>query len=254
MKVMTFNIWNYTRPWKERRELIAGLIKHHKPDAVALQETRHDFRYERGKGQGEQLAEMTGYHATVAVGQVYLPILRVDEAVTILTLQPPKRSFQRELARLPRERDDENQRVCVGVLLNVNGRDVHVFDTHFSLSSPARMSNALEISRFIKDESEDSPAVLMGDLNAEPNADAIRFLHGAFSYAGETGDFFDCWTAAHPNDEGFTYASFEPVRRIDYVFARNLPASGIKAEIIGTESRNGVYPSDHLAIVVDLPL
>jgi endonuclease/exonuclease/phosphatase family metal-dependent hydrolase len=254
MKVMTFNIWNYTRPWKERRELIAGLIEQYRPHAVALQETRHDFRYERGKGQGEQLAELTGYHATAAVGQVYLPILRVDEAVTILTLEPPKRRVERELARLPRERADENRRVCVGVLLKVDARDVYVFDTHFSLSSRARMLNAVEISRFIRDVSEGSPAVVMGDLNAEPDADPIRFLSGAFSYAGETGDFFDCWTVARPNDEGFTYASFEPVRRIDYVFARNFPATGITAEIIGSESKDGVYPSDHLGIVVDLPL
>jgi endonuclease/exonuclease/phosphatase family metal-dependent hydrolase len=254
MKVMTFNIWNYTRPWKVRRELIAGLIEQHRPHAVALQETRHDFRYEQGKGQGEQLADMTGYVATVAVGQVYLPILRVDEAVTILTQATPKRTVKRELTRLPRERDDENRRICVGVLLNVNGHDVYVFDTHFSLSARTRMSNAVEINRFIKNVSESSPAVVMGDLNAEPDADPIRFLQGAHSHEDETGDFFDCWTAAHPTDDGLTYASFEPVRRIDYVFARNLPATGISAEIIGGESKNGIYPSDHLGIVVDLPL
>src|SRR5947209_12986776 len=135
MKVMTFNIWNYTRPWNERRLMIAELIQRHRPQAVALQETRHDFRYRRGKGQGDQLAEMTGYHATVAVGQVYLPILRVDEAVTILTAEQPVSSVQRELTRLPRERADENQRVCVGVMMRINGRDVNIFNTHFSLSA-----------------------------------------------------------------------------------------------------------------------
>jgi endonuclease/exonuclease/phosphatase family metal-dependent hydrolase len=254
MKVMTFNIWNYTRPWKERRELIARLIEQHRPVAVALQETRHDFRYERGKGQGEQLAEMTGYRATVAIGQVYLPILRVDEAVTILTQDPPERTVQRELTKLPHERDDENQRVCLGVLLRVKSSEVYVFDTHFSLSARARRSNAIETWRFIKEVSGSSPAVVMGDLNAEPDADSIRFLHGAYTHEGETGDFFDCWQAAHRDAPGFTYASFGPVRRIDYAFARNLPTTGITAEIIGGESKNGIYPSDHLGIVFELPL
>lgn len=254
MKVMTFNIWNYTRPWKERRELIAGLIEQHRPEAVALQETRHDFRYERGKGQGEQLAELTGYHATVAVGQVYLPILRVDESVTILTQERPQRTVQRELTKLSRERNDENQRVCVGVLLHVNGHEMYVFDTHFSLSARARLQNAVEIDRFIKDVSQSSAAVVMGDFNAEPDADSIRFLCGAYSHAGETGDFFDCWTAAHPDAPGLTYASYGPVRRIDYALARNLPATGLSAEIVGSDSKHGVYPSDHLGLVVDLPL
>jgi endonuclease/exonuclease/phosphatase family metal-dependent hydrolase len=254
MKVMTFNIWNYTRPWKARRELIAGLIEQHRPHAVALQETRHDFRYERGKGQGEQLAEMTGYHATVAIGQVYLPILRVDEAVTILTQERPERTVERALTRLPRDRADENQRVCVGVQLHLNGHEIYVFDTHFSLSAPAQLSNAVEITRFIKGVSGSLPAVVMGDLNAEPDADSIRFLHGAHSHEGETGDFFDCWTAAHPEDRGFTYASFGPVRRIDYAFARNLAPTGVSAEMVGGESKNGIYPSDHLGMVVNLPL
>jgi endonuclease/exonuclease/phosphatase family metal-dependent hydrolase len=254
MKVMTFNIWNYTRPWKQRRALIAELIEQHRPQAIALQETRHDFRYEHGKGQGEQLAEMTGYHATVAVGQVYLPILRVDEAVTILTRERPAKTVQRELTKLPRERADENQRVCLGVLLQVNGQDFYVFDTHFSLSARARLSNAMETSRFIKEVSRSSPAVVMGDLNAEPHTPEIRFLHGEYSHAGETGDFFDCWTSANPDDPGFTYASSGPVRRIDYAFARNLPTSGISAQIIGGEAKHGVYPSDHLGMVLDLPL
>lgn len=254
MKVMTFNIWNYTRPWNERRLMIAELIQRHRPHAVALQETRHDFRYERGKGQGEQLAELTGYHATVAVGQVYLPILRVDEAVTILTMEQPVSTVRLELTRLPRERDDENQRVCLGVMIRFNGRNVHVFNTHFSLSAGARLSNAVETAQFIAEVSRADPAVVMGDLNATPDEASIQFLHGESSHNGATGDFVDCWTAAHPGDPGFTYASFGPVRRIDYAFARNLPAGAISAEIIGGEARNGVYPSDHLGIVVDLPL
>ncbi len=254
MRVMTFNIWNYTRPWKERRQLIAKLIEEHRPEAVALQETRHDFRYERGQGQGEQLAEMTGYQATVAVGQVYVPILRVDEAVTILTRNAPLQTVQRELRRLPKERDDENQRVCLGVQLRTQGPDVFVFNTHFSLSAPARLSNAVDVYRFVTDVSRDSPAMVMGDLNAEPQSDSIRFLRGEYSHEGVTSDFFDCWMAARPQDPGFTYASFGPVRRIDYAFARHISPEGISADIIGREASNGVYPSDHLGLVLDLPL
>jgi endonuclease/exonuclease/phosphatase family metal-dependent hydrolase len=254
MKVMTFNIWNYTRPWKERRLIIAELIKQHRPLAVALQETRHDFRYERGKGQGEQLAAMTGYHATVAVGQIYFPVLRVDEAVTILTADRPSSVVRRELTRLPRERADENQRVCVGVRLQVNDQIVHVFNTHFSLSAAARLSNAVETARFIQEVSGADPAIVMGDLNATPDEAAIQFLHGGFSHNGATGDFTDCWTAAHPDEPGFTYASFGPVRRIDYAFARSMPAGRISAEIIGDEAKAGVYASDHLGMVIELPV
>lgn len=250
---MTFNIWNYHRPWKERRAIIADLIRHHQPDVAVLQETRHDFRYEGGLGQDEQLAAITGYHPTWAKGQVYVPILRVDEGLAILTRETPKAVMMRELARLPHERDDSNQRVCLGVTVESRGREVHIFNTHFSLSERARVSNAREVARFIREQSGDEPALVMGDLNAEPHTLPIRFLLGEEEIDGEVGDFVDCWLAANPQDPGYTYASWEGIRRIDYVLGRNLPVGPLTAELIGMDAANEVYASDHLGIVTTFP-
>lgn len=252
MRVMTFNIWNYNPPWNERRALIVDLIKHHQPDVVALQETRHDFRFERGRGQGEQIAELAGYHPTFAVGQVYVPVLRVDEGLTILTRAEPARTAVTQLTSHPRERADQNQRICLCVTVPGEGGPFHIIDTHFSLSEVARRTNALEAARFVAEQAQGGPAVLMGDLNAEPDAPEIRFLTGQEQLEGETARFVDCWTALHPDSPGYTYASFEPVRRIDYVLGRNLSAGIQGVEIIGGEARDGVYPSDHMGIVVDL--
>lgn len=254
MRCMTFNIWNYTRPWYARRRLIADIIAAHQPDVIALQETRHDWRFERGKGQGEQLAELTGYHPTFGLGQVYVPILRVDEGLTILTRSRPVRTYLRSLTMYPRERGDENQRLCLGVGLQVSGTPVDIYDTHFSLSAAARLSNAMEVARFIRETSEDRPAVVMGDLNTEPDTPPIRFLLGQEEVEEQRGDFVDCWVLANPGQSGYTYGSFDPVRRIDYILARNLPAGVSAAEIVGTEAAHGVYPSDHMGIVADIPL
>ena len=252
MKFMTFNIWNYGRSWAKRRQIIAGIIDTHQPDVVALQETRHDFRFERGEGQAEQIARLTRYHATWAVGQVYLPLLRVDEGLTILTREAPARVMQRRLTQYPRERGDRNQRICLGVEVSHGGRRVGVYNTHFSLSEVARISNAREVARFVAEQSPDQPTVLMGDLNAEPDAPPIRYLTGEQTLEGESAGFVDCWVAANPEQPGFTYASFRPVRRIDYVLGRNLPAGVRGASLIGGEAVDGVYPSDHLGIVVEL--
>lgn len=251
MKVMTFNIWNYNRPWPRRRKLIADLILLHRPDVVALQETRHDWRFERGRGQGEQLADLTGYHPTWALGQVYFPLLRVDEGLTTLTAGPPVRTMSRELTKHRRDRDDRNQRVCLGVTVEVGGRRVDVYNSHFSLSQEARQSNALEAVAFIKEVSGNGPSLLMGDLNALPDTPPIQFLLGNLSLQGQTGDFSDCWKAAHPDKPGFTYGSFNPTHTIDYVLARNIQAVQ-SALIVGNEAVDGVYPSDHMGLVVEL--
>src|SRR5579884_862631 len=103
MRLMTFNIWNYNPPWPERRRLLADLILAHDPDVVALQETRHDFRFEGGRSQGDQLARLTDRHAVSAVAQVYWPFPRVDEGLTILTQEEPD---DVTVVRLPRVRGE----------------------------------------------------------------------------------------------------------------------------------------------------
>lgn len=254
MRCITYNIWNYNRPWPERRRLIAGLIVQHKPDVVALQETRHDFRFERGRGQGEQLAELTGYVRTARVSHVYLPFPRVDEGLTLLTRQPPLRVVARHLSLRPKVVKDLNRRLCLGVTLRVDGAEVDIYDTHFALSAAGRINNAIEVIQFISDHSSHRPAVLMGDLNAEPDEDTIALLTGKLTVDGRRGDLLDCWRSAHPDEPGFTYGSFDPVRRIDYVLGRNLPHGVAGAEIIGASAVDGIYPSDHMGIVVDIPL
>jgi len=252
---MTFNIWNYTRLWVARRQIIADLISAYDPDVVGLQEARHDFRYERGRGQSEQLAEMTGYHCNWALGQVYVPILRIDEGLAILTREEPADVVSLPLSRLPHERGDENQRVCLGVKLKNSDRGfIHVFTTHFSLSPVARVSNAVEVERFIRETAGDDPAVVMGDLNATPAETCIRFLVGDEVVAGRSGKFADCWTVSHPGEPGNTYPSWQPVKRIDYILARHLSGRIKEALILGDKPVDDIYPSDHLAILADLDI
>ena len=254
MKVMSFNIWNYTRPWPLRRKLIADLIRSHQPDVISLQETRHDFRFESGLGQGDQLAELTDYTPTFMLGQVYFPILRVDEGVTTLTREAPRKVMRLDLSMLPHEREDQNQRVCLGVRVMGDQGEVDIYNTHWSLSARARERNAVEVTRFIVQESQDRPTLVMGDFNAKPDTLPIRYLVGDASIDGASGDFVDCWLAANPGQPGFTYASFDPVRRIDYMMGRNLPRGVRNAKVIGSEPVEGVYPSDHMGILVELDL
>lgn len=253
LRVMTYNIWNYNAPWPERRALIADVIRAQEPAVVALQETRHDFRVEGGKGQGEQIAELTGYHPTSAVAQVYAPILRVDEGLTVLTRREPLDVTVEKLTLHPHDRRDENHRIVLGVVIDHSGRSVQIFDTHWSLSPEARKTSAVETARFVTSCSGSGPAVLMGDLNAVPDSPPIQFMLGEQGLDGECTSFMDCWVAAHPNEPGFTYSSSDPVRRIDYILTRNMPAP-LAVWLTGNQPRGNVYPSDHLAVVADLAI
>ena len=154
----------------------------------------------------------------------------------------------------PHQLRDHNQRVCLGVRVVCNGREVDVYNTHWSLSARARETNAYEVARFVVERSGERPALLMGDLNAEPDNAPIRFLVGDESLDGFSGDFVDCWNASNPGQPGYTYASFDPVRRIDYVMGRELPFGVRSARVIGGEAIDGIYPSDHMGILVEIDL
>lgn len=254
MKIMTLNIWNYNRPWPLRRRLIADLILRERPDVVALQETRHDFRFEGGRGQGDQLAELTGYCRTSQTAHVYVRFPRVDEGLTILTGGPPRRVMVHDLPQDRHDRGDRNHRILLGVTVTCGGREIDVYDAHFALSPSARRRNAGDALRAIRLLSGERPALLAGDLNALPDETAIRFITGSDEIDGATGDFLDCWDAVHPDLAGFTDESWHPVRRIDYVLGRNLPAPPVTARVVGDNPVGGIFPSDHLGVVVELPV
>jgi endonuclease/exonuclease/phosphatase family metal-dependent hydrolase len=210
---------------------------------IGLQEARHDFRFERSRGQGEQLAADTGYVVTEALAQVYVPFLRVDEGLVILSRERPIDTVVARLGRLTDERQDENRRICLGARLRQDDAEVDFYTTHFSLGPRARLNNAAEVIAFIEQHSAGRPAILTGDLNALPESPEILLLREHFT---------DVW-ATSSRETGLTYPAHGPVRRIDYIFASNVQSVHSVA-LVGSDAENGVYPSDHLGIVADLDL
>src|SRR5437773_2235762 len=59
------------------------------------------------------------------------------------------------------------------------------------------------------------PPVVVGDFNAEPDADEIRFLRGLTALGGESVYFADAWLATGAAGPGYTWD-----RRNDYALAQ----------------------------------
>ena len=94
-------------------------------------------------------------------------------------------------------------------------------------------------------------------------SEEIRALTGLTTAAAPGLVFHDAWVAAGKG-EGITWSSentfaaaeFEPDRRIDYIFAGHPKARGRghvkEIKIIGGSAENGIWPSDHFAVVAEL--
>jgi endonuclease/exonuclease/phosphatase family metal-dependent hydrolase len=108
------------------------------------------------------------------------------------------------------------------------------------------------------------PPVVCGDFNAEPASEEIRMMTGLTTCPVEGLVFHDAWSVAGAGGSGLTWdnrnphveAEMEPDRRIDYVFAGWPEARGaghvVDCRVVADQPLDGVWPSDHHAVLAEL--
>jgi endonuclease/exonuclease/phosphatase family metal-dependent hydrolase len=116
------------------------------------------------------------------------------------------------------------------------------------------------------------PTVIAGDFNAAPDAASIRYLTGLQSIGGRSVHYDDAWAVAG-DGPGHTWtvdnangaAAIDQIvrqpghrRRIDYVFVGSWHAhpqarATVRAAALAFDQpTDGIWPSDHYGVVVDL--
>lgn len=109
--------------------------------------------------------------------------------------------------------------------------------------------------------------VLLGDLDAPPEAASLRFLRGLASLEGTSVCHQDAWEAVHPGEPGWTFSPRNPLvrdgdmpeeagRRIDHILVGCGPCGpGLhiaRCERVLTGPVDGVQASDHYGLFADL--
>jgi endonuclease/exonuclease/phosphatase family metal-dependent hydrolase len=274
LRVMTLNCWNVSEPFAERMALVRAEIARVAPDVIGFQEivVRHD-----GLDQARVVLEGLGYehvfgpaHRWDRHGRVLAADRADGDAIgnAIASRWPIGRT---EVRPLPGEETGE-RRSIVGALVEAPGGVVPFFATHLNWKldhGHVRERQVLVVAEFVHAFARQAPAgalppVLVGDFNAEPDSTEVRFLCGLASLGGRSVYFLDAWRVARPADRGATWdnrnrfaaLSFEPDRRIDYVFV-GLPDAGgrgrVDAAALAFDTPTGAtYPSDHFGVVADV--
>jgi endonuclease/exonuclease/phosphatase family metal-dependent hydrolase len=264
LRVATLNIWNRFGPWEERLAAIRAGVGALAPDLLGLQEV---VRLEPDDGDGldqaAAIAEGFGYH--VAYGRAR------DErwfGNAILSRWPIARTHVFEL---PREGTDERRTLLFAEIASPFGA-IPFFVTHLNWKfeeghvRAVQMREAvLRIQALAGRAGDGFPAILAGDMNAEPDSDEIRYLRGLTDLGGGRRVYFqDAFAFAGNGSPGITYARRnpfaatlrEPDRRIDYVFVygRDERHRGepLEASVCFDEPVNGTFPSDHFGVVTTL--
>lgn len=173
-----------------------------------------------------------------------------------------------EVRFLPGEETGE-RRCVVAALVEAPFGLVPFFVTHLNWKFDhgyVRERQVLAVADLVESWSREGtfPPVLVGDMNAEPDSDEIRFLCGLRSVGGRSFYLQDAWRVAGPAEPGYTwdnrnpYAAwnFEPNRRIDYIFVGMPDRTGRgwveSVRLVANEAEDGVFPSDHFGLYAEI--
>jgi endonuclease/exonuclease/phosphatase family metal-dependent hydrolase len=159
----------------------------------------------------------------------------------------------------------------IGPLLLVN----HFPDWQLDFEHERELQ-AVATARFVEERAGrgDYQVVMVGDLDADPDAASIRFWCGRQSLGGLSVCYRDAWESSHPEEQGHTFTPRNPLvregvvkgqrpfrdwpfRRIDYIFVRFGSHGGRALDVttckrVLDEPVSGVWASDHFGLVADL--
>jgi endonuclease/exonuclease/phosphatase family metal-dependent hydrolase len=261
VRVVSWNLWWRFGPWQERQAAICSVLAGVKPDVACIQEV---FADKAGRDQAEDLAAALGLHCARArhddgrpygFGNAVLSRWPLSEVCTL---------------RLPLRTQGNSPRSAVVATVDAPGGPFTVASLHLSWQYDATLERqdqlaavVAEIDRRQRVGRLEHPPVLAGDLNAVPESDEIRRLTGLAAPYVDGLVFTDAW-AAVGEGPGHTWtrdnphaadAQF-PRRRVDHVMVgwpRPKPLGNpLRAELAGRLPVDGIVPSDHYAVVVDL--
>jgi len=202
--------------------LIAGQLKDF--DVIALQESDSGSFRTLHIHQAQYIAYRTGmpYCHT----QITRDVGRIASISLGLLCQYPCTRLLRH--RLPASR---HGRGLMEAVLHINGMEIALFITHLSLKKSNRTK---QVQFMIKRLNRYRNAILMGDLNCEPDASEFNRL-------------LTQTALEHPSDNPRTFPSWQPQRQLDHILA----TSGLAVRHLH------VIPficSDHLPVIAEIHL
>jgi len=278
IRVMTWNLWWRFGDWTRRRHAILDVLREVDADVIGLQEVWADPDENLARWLADELGMHVAWSPSPAPQrwQRRLVFTGEDPGATqglefgnaVLSRWPFLRTDVRDL---PGGGHEDEGRTALRVLVDAPARPLPFTTTHLN-SSPAesavRVAQVRELVPFVAElhrRGEHYPPVLTGDFNAVAESDELR-LAGGYLTTGPVPGFVlvDSWRFADPADPGLTWDRRnpfvarvnQPSARIDHVLVGLAPFTGEGSvrdvRLVATEAVDGVWASDHAAVVVEL--
>lgn len=252
--IMSYNIkLDYPKEgknsWTNRKPFMINQIKFYEPDVLGVQEALPNQMKDLDSlltdysfvGVGRDNGKNEGEFSAIFFKKNKFNILKSS---TFWLSETPK--------QVSRGWDAAYNRICTYALLEdkISTKTIWVFNTHFDhvgkIAKKKSVKLILEKMNQLNDQN--SPKILMGDFNLEPETELIQSVMQEFADSkaisklqfGPKGTF-----------NGFKFN--QPVtRRIDYIFVSD--DIRVNKYNVPSDNWNLQYPSDHLPIYIEVTL
>lgn len=260
MRILTWNLWWRFGDWEARQRAILAVLADAEADVVTLQEVWATPTANLAELLAHELGLHWAWSPSPSPGrwQERADQPGVDIGNAILSRWPITNEVRQVL---PRGSAALAERTVLHARVDAPGGTLPVFTTHLESSpsaSATRCEQVAAVARCVAAHPGDRPPVLAGDFNAEPSSDEMRLLGGHLTAPAVPGlVLVDAWRWAADGDPGWTwdpanpFIRASPSARIDYVLVGpGQDVAGVR--VLGNGPVDGVWPSDHAAVLVEL--
>lgn len=233
MRVMTFNIQHGLNQKSNIIELeaVSKIVEKYGADVCGLNEVRGDGALKNYTDQTEAIGVRLGFY------RYFGEAFRVDGvnpygnaivsryALKLVQTVPVPEPEDRNIL------DGYEPRCVIKAVADVGGTDVCFLVCHMGLNGSEQRSAVDTLCRLV-DESR-MPIIVMGDFNTKPDSDILMPLYDRLSDTSEAAD----------NPDIYTFPSYAPCVKLDYMLYKGLSCSGARVieEVV----------SDHFPIIAD---
>lgn len=274
LRAVTLNLWGEQPPLDRRLALCIDQLRALAPDVIALQEVRQVEGSVPNTAQtlARALSMHCVFQKTVVWGGG-------DEGLALLSRVPIVESGH---VPLPHPMPDlADERIFLWARIESGAGPVLIGSTHLTYRMThgiQREDQVLAIDQAARDlMAQHKPVVtaLMGDFNAAPDTDEMRFLRGQHTLGGRRTFYQDAFLCQDSSGDqshrlpgaGATWARRNPSihklrflemdRRIDYIYVGQASRDGRGLVhrcqvVLDQPDSDGVFPSDHFAVMADI--
>lgn len=234
LRVMTYNIHHSNPPSKETAGTIelnttASVISKENPDIIALQEVDVNTKRSGFTNQAQLLAQKLGMNAYFGKAINYDG---GEYGVAILSKFTLSNSVTYSLPETANPAS-EDRVLAVSSINFRNGRIIYFGSTHLDVTNAGnRELQATEINGIA--DLQNAPFILAGDMNADPQSNAIQILEQKFTRTCSSCDF--------------TIPVNNPTKTIDHIAY----SKGANIRVLFTKAIQEKYASDHLPVLAEL--